>query len=243
METLLIRERYKVIRALDAREDYACLEAVDIQDREKPACLLNVYEGALLPRYLDCFDRLEDCPAFRGMFVAGEGLVAVFDQCRGPSIDQVFFRGDSHPWQERLVWADRVLHKALELSNWPPELSCAAFLSPNLLVKRKEERVELRMQLSPLEGMNGRELVYLASDQLAKILPPRLGAPEEELRFVDGAAGGRYRSPAELYSGWKEARQAIQAAYEAMEKQNFIRRWLSQLWRWVRWKRRKGAEP
>ena len=40
---MLVRERYKVVWVLDAREDYAFAEAVDILDREKGACLLNIY--------------------------------------------------------------------------------------------------------------------------------------------------------------------------------------------------------
>lgn len=52
MEDLLVRERYKVIRVLEVRENYAFAEAVDILDRENRLCLLNVYEGPLLRDYL-----------------------------------------------------------------------------------------------------------------------------------------------------------------------------------------------
>ena len=48
MDTLLVRERYKLVRVLETRENYACAEAVDILDREKRSCLLNIYEGPLL---------------------------------------------------------------------------------------------------------------------------------------------------------------------------------------------------
>ena len=47
MKTLLIRERYKVVRVITAQPGYALLEAVDILDRETPSCLLNLYEGDL----------------------------------------------------------------------------------------------------------------------------------------------------------------------------------------------------
>ena len=51
MESILIRERYKVVRVLCAFEEYACVEAVDIQERETPVCLINLYEGELFYRY------------------------------------------------------------------------------------------------------------------------------------------------------------------------------------------------
>ena len=51
MGSLLIRERYKVVRVVELQPDYALLEAVDIADRETPSCLLNLYEGAFLHQY------------------------------------------------------------------------------------------------------------------------------------------------------------------------------------------------
>ena len=51
METLLIRDRFKVVRVIAAQPGYALLEAVDIYDRETPSCLLNLYEGEHLRRY------------------------------------------------------------------------------------------------------------------------------------------------------------------------------------------------
>ena len=78
MDTMLVRERYKVVQVLDVRENYAFVEAVDILDREKNSCLLNIYEGPLLRAYLPCFDRLDACPDFQGVFLEGESLAAVF---------------------------------------------------------------------------------------------------------------------------------------------------------------------
>ena len=51
MESLLIRERYKVVRVISLRRGYALLEAVDISERETPSRLLNLYEGEHLRRY------------------------------------------------------------------------------------------------------------------------------------------------------------------------------------------------
>lgn len=230
MEALLVRERYKVVRVLRAGENYACMEAVDILDRDKSACLLNIYEGPLLRAYLPCFDQLHNCPAFLGMFLDGESLVTVFDECGGTSIDGIFYRGDNHPWRTRLDYAQRLLHQALSMADLPPEVSCAAMLSENVRIDFKNDTLALCFQVVPLEGMTPRELVYLTCDQLRKILLPRLSSPVEVLELLDELDRGRCKSVVQLYSLWRERQEVIRAAYEKLEKKNFIHRWCALLW-------------
>lgn len=226
MESLLIRKRYKVLRIITRQQDYALLEAVDISDRETPACLLNLYEGELLHRYARIFTGLqqEDCPGFRGMFLQQGTLVTVFDLSKGEPIDNVFYRGDAWSWQDRLFYAELLLHKALSLANLPPELSCAALLSDNVLVDTNERRIQVRWMLRPLGEMNPRETVLLAADQVRKILPVTLRAGKEELRFRDELCSGAFRNVVSLYGRWREAEQAIRAEREEFESKNFIRR-------------------
>lgn len=96
MNTVLIRERYKVVRVLYSEPDYAFVEAVDIQERETPTRQINLYEGELLHRYGRLCAGIDpaDCPAFQGMFLCGDTLAAVFEDCEGKTIDQVFYKGD-----------------------------------------------------------------------------------------------------------------------------------------------------
>ena len=236
METMLIKERYKVIRALDVQENYAFLETVDIKDREKTACLLNLYEEDLLPVYLDVFDRLEGCSGYQGAFIADGSLVAAFAHCEGTSIDQVFYRGAKIDWQTRMEFAEMLLHSALSMANYPPEVSCAAMLSENVLTDLTGGQLRFRWKILPMEGMNGRELVYLTVDQLEKILIRRFESPLVELEFLQRLADGECRSVVRLYSLWRESKDAIAAAYEANEKKNIIKRWLSNLWTCIKWK-------
>lgn len=230
MEAMLVRERYKIVRVLEAQENYAFAEAVDILDREKHTCLLNIYEGPLLRAYLPCFDQMQGCPAFQGMFLDGESLVTVFVDCKGVPIDQVFYRGDRHGWRTRLDYAGQLLHQALSMADLPPEVSCAAMLSENVCVDLQNGSLSLRFQVLPMEGMNPRELVYLTCDQLRKILLPRFASPPEELALLDELDRGICRSVVQLYALWRERKDGIRAAYEALEKKNFIRRWCALLW-------------
>ena len=90
MEAVLIRERYKIVRVLHAAEDFACVEAVDIQDRETPVYLINLYEGEFFHRYGKIYASMkqEDCPALRRLFLDGQTIAAVFEEKQGVNIDQ-----------------------------------------------------------------------------------------------------------------------------------------------------------
>ena len=229
MDAMLVRERYKVIRVSDSRENYAFAEAVDILDREMGGCLLNLYEGPLLRRYLPCFQQLEGCPAFRGMFLEGESLAAVFQDCGGVPIDQVFYKGDRHSWQDRLYYAGQLLQAVLNLADFPPEAACALLLSHNVRVDPANRKICLRFHIVPMEGMNAREAALLAGDQLRKILRPRFSSPREELELLDELDRGSCHNVVQLYSLWRARSGEIEEACQALEKKNFVRRWCSLL--------------
>ena len=145
METKLIRERYKIVRLLYAEEEYALAEAVDIQDRETPVYLANLYAGSLLHRYGRIYAGLrpEQCPAFHRIFLEENTLVVLFEDSRGYPIDQQFFQGDHWNWQERLDYTEYFLHEALQLEGLPPEIGCAALHSENVLILPPEKKARL----------------------------------------------------------------------------------------------------
>ena len=231
MESMLIRERYKVARVLWARRDYAFVEVVDIQDRATPVRLLNLYEGGLLHRYgkICAGIRKEDCPAFRGMFLERDTLAVVFDDFTGADIDAIFFRGDKWNWRERLDYAELVLHHALSLSALPAEISCAAMLSENLLFDVEKKTVISRYMIPPMEPMNARELALLSGDQIQKILPRQFSGGKAESAFLDRLERGEFPSIVALYSAWRETRKAIEEEREAFDASNPVNRGLSML--------------
>lgn len=247
MESMLIRERYKVSRVLWARRDYALVEAADIQERETPIRLLNLYEGEFLHRYgrICSAIRAEDCPAFHGMFLEKDTLAVVFDDCKGVSIDGAFFRGDSWKWRERLDYAELVLHHALSLSALPPEVACAALLSENLLFDTEKNTVVSRYMIPPMEPMNRRELALLSGDQILKILPRGLSVGKCEEAFLDSLERGEYPSIVPLYSAWRKARKEIEKERKAFEESNLLSRGFSMLKRGlsrIRFKTKSGGE-
>lgn len=241
METMLIRERYKVVRVIVRQSDYAALEAVDISDRETPSCLLNLYEGKLLRRYARICSgiRKEECPAFRGMFLERGTLIAAFDLRTGEPIDTLFRRGDSWSFADRLLYTEKLLHQALLLANLPPEMGCAALLSDNVLVNPKEHTVNIRWILTPMEDMTARETALLATDQVKKIMPKTLRAGKEEMRFLDELDSGQFRNVVSLYSRWREAEPVIREERDAFEHKGLIRRGLIMFGRMFRRRRKE----
>ena len=238
METLLIRERYKIVQVLHAQPDYAFAEAVDIQDRQTPACLVNVYEGAWLPRYAEVYAGLEGCPAFQGAFLQGESLVAVFQSAQGLPIDREFYRDARWGWRDRLEFDQLLLHQALTLCGLPPEIGCAALFSENVLVDVDKRRVDLRYFIRPLEGMTPRELTLLAADQVEKILLPRFSSADGELAFLKQLRRGEFASMVPLYAAWRRALPQIEEEYQAMDRKNAIHRACALVWKNIKRKRR-----
>ncbi len=244
MEAFWVRERYKVVRVIRVEEHYACVQAVDILDREVRSCLLNLYEGPWLKEQLAGFDRLKGCPDFLEMFLEKGSLVTVFEDREGTGIDQVFYLGDRHSWRERLDYAGQLMDQALNLADLPAPVSCAAMLSDNVLVDGKSGRLRLRFQVLPMEGMCPRELVYLVADQLRKLLRPRFGAPREELELLEELDRRDLPGVVQLYALWRERRDGIQAAYEDLEGRNPVSRLFRQAGAYLKWRsgrRRRGA--
>lgn len=247
MDTLLIREQYKVIHVLDAAENYAALEAVDIRDREQGSWLLNVYEGALLKPYLGCFHRLRGCPDYREMFVWRDSLVAVFRLRTGQPIDRVFFRGARVDWAVRLEVADALFRQALSMWEYPAAVSCAGLLSDNLRIAPQQPVLGVNYAVRPMGELDRRELVLLLGDQIRKVLLCRWDSPPEERRFVRALSAGTERSAVGAYGSWTQAGPEIRRAYEALEKKGRLSRWLSLLFinltDWVQTarSRRKGG--
>lgn len=226
MESMLIREQYKVVHVLAAQENYAAMEAVDIQNRENNTYLLNVYEGELLKPYLRTFHELRGCSAFHEMFVWHGSLVAVFRCRQGTNIDQVFYKGTQVDWQTRLTVARALFHQALSAWEYPSRVSCATLLSVNLALVMEECPLAVNYMIPPLEEMDRRELVLLLSDQIKKVLIHRWDSPMEERRFVRELCSGEETSAVRAYGRWVAEEPVIRAAYEKMNGMNRLSRWL-----------------
>lgn len=233
MDGILIRERYKVIQVLEHTGDYAVLQAVDIQDRETPTRLINLYGGPLLHRYGEAFSRVEcrDCPELCGIFLEEGVLAAVFLPGRGMPIDQLFYRGDGWTWSDRLEFSQLVMHKALTLAALPPDISCGAFCSDNLLIDPEEKTVSIRFLLRPSPEMTARELPLLAADQLRKILPRRWSSCDRQMDMLARLEWGDFPAIVPMYAWWKNELEEMWADLEALSRKSFFSRQAVLLWK------------
>lgn len=241
METILIRERYKIVQILYMAKDYMLAEAVDIQDRETPGCLINLYGGELLHRYGRIYAEVDAgrCPAFRRVFLENNTLAAVFADSRGIPVDRMFYRKDGWDWVARMEYAEAFLHAALLLEDLPPEVGCAALRAENVLFPTYRRAVELRFAVLPMEEMNRRELALMAGDHVQKILPGRLRDPDSEIAFLRAIRRGAFPSMVAMYSAWRETRDQIQAGYEEWDKKNWLKKGTTLLKRAVKRRRSK----
>lgn len=226
MPWTVIRERYKIIRVIETGVGYACAEAVDITEREQPMRLLNIYEGVWPPVYAQIFSRMQSCPAFCEVFVEQDSLIAVFAPCGGTEIDQVFYHGATRSWQDRLVFAEALLHLALQMSDLPPEVSCAAMVSDNVRLWPEDKRAAAYFRLRPMPDMNARELALLAADQVKKVFAPRFAQGDAEYAFYRSLTDDCFASIVPLYALWRRVESEIRVEYEAMDRYNGVKRWL-----------------
>lgn len=241
METVLIRERYKVVQVLETNGNYAFAETVDITNREMPVRLLNIYEGQQAAVYAAAYADMKD-DAFCEAFLCGESLVAAFLPCTGKPINQMFYRGAVWDWQQRLEYAELLLHQALRMANLPPAVSCAAWLSENVYIDKENHRVGLRWRIRPMDGMNARELALLAGDQVQKVLAPRFAQGDAEAAFAARLQRGEFVSVVPLYAAWRRAAPQMREEYEVLDKKNKFKRWFALLWKQCKRKLRKRRE-
>ncbi len=241
MGPVVVRERYKVIRVTEAGDGYAFAEAVDISERETPARLLNVYEGRWLPVYARIFSNPVNCPDYCESFLTGERLVAVFRPRYGEPLDRVFYRGAGWGWEDRLHYADELMSLALSLADMPAEVSCAAMLPDNVLVDTDTRRISLLFRVRPMENMNARELVFLASGGVRKIFTPGFWQTDAEYAFCRELERGGYGSVVRLYAAWRRAEEEIRMECEQLRDKNraeacliFLRKNLKRLFGWKR---------
>ncbi len=240
MESGMRKARYKVTHTLCSRPDHEAIVCVDVEDREKRECLINVYRAGAAARYVACFDSLRHCGEFRGMFLADGALNAVFALCGGKPIDEVFYRGADIAWQTRLRFAEELFHLGLAISDFPAEIACAAMLSENLRVFPEENRVGVNYVVAPVDWASQREAALLAADQAKKILLRRFSSPKEEIRFLDGLEAGAFQTPVALYAYWQANKSAIWQDYERLYAKPSLGRALYLFFQTIaRWFKRK----
>lgn len=171
----------------------------------------------------------------------------MFDYREGKNIDQVFFRGARCSWRLRMKTAQSLFEQALSVWNFPPEIGCAALLSDNLIFLQEDSPLTVNFVVRPMEALQQRDMVFLLSDQIRKVLLQRWDSPIEERQFVRELCTGTAQSAAAAYNRWNATKPSIQAAYEKIESKNAMSRQLYLLfmnlkdWLRTRFHKQKGG--
>ncbi len=236
MEGTLIRERYKVVRVLLSEPEYTAVQAVDIQERQRPDCLLNLYEGETLRQcgrfYADL--RAEDCPGFRRVFMDGQNkkLAVVFESAQGEPFGTLLDRKKKLDREQRFAWIECLLHAALTLNNAPAEIAAAALRPENILVNERAGTLALRFVIPPPRGTA--EPVRAAEARALELYPRKFCVTDAEYTLLDRMNAGSFGSLAELYGGWRKASEQIAEEYAQWKDMGFFKRMATLLLRRVR---------
>lgn len=209
METVLIKEQYKVIRVLYTAEHFAAVLATDITSSLNEQCVLNIYDGNLLKPYLTYFSDLKHCPEFVELFVRDESVVAVFRYARGKNIDSIFYRGNKRTNSENIEAADLLIEKAISVADYPPNVGCPLLLSENTGYEETNRTFVFTHVIFPFPPMNPREQVLLLSDQLKKIIRIRYDTSLAARTFIRDFQQKIYESVPELSSEWHTVREGL----------------------------------
>lgn len=230
MSTLIVKERYKVIRVLKLKEHFSALQAVDITTRSNEQYILNVYDGDLIKPYVTYLSSVDKSPEFVEMFIREDSLVAVFKYSDGLDMDTFFKKGNSLTDDERLMYADRLYDLALSICDYSPYVSCPLMLSSQLRPLPADKKIGLRYIIEPMEGMNERELALLLRDQLIKILDVRFDTAWAVRRYLFELRHKDCRSVTQMCSEWRLQRAAMVEETKGIAGQVVITRWIGLLW-------------
>lgn len=235
MEGTLIRERYKVVRVLLSEPEYTAVQAVDIQERQRPDCLLNLYEGEALRRcgrfYADL--SAEDCPGFRRVFMDGQNktLAVVFESAQGEPFETLLGKKKLDR-EQRFVWIERLLHAALTLNNAPAEIADAALRTENILIHESGGTLSLRFVIPP--PREAADPVRAAAAHVLELYPRKCCVTDAEYALLDRMMAPAFGSLAELYGCWHKANEQIAEEYAQWKELGFFKRMASLLWRRIR---------
>ena len=224
MKTMLVRGRYKVVQVLETAPNYLCAQVVDIAERERPTRLLNLYHGTLAGQYAGIYAAMPQNAVFCGWFMVDNGLAAVFVPPCGQPVD----RNQSLDWRARMDYADKFVQLALNMADWPPEISCAAWELDNIRMDGDNQRVGLRFVVRPVADASAENLPKRVGELLQTILLSRFAQGDAEATFCARLRADLFHSIVPLYAAWKQAASQMIQEYEALEHELHFKRWCIQ---------------
>ena len=230
MDTILLKEQYKIVRVLELQEHFAAVHAVDITSRSNDQCIINIYDGELLKPYIGYYSGLVNFAGYKGMFVRDESLAAVFSFRDGEEIDRVFFRGNKVKSSECIDYADQLFKLTLSVSDQPPEIICPLLLSRQLRFVKAEKGFVFHAVVVPTEGMNQREMALLLRDQILKLLCVKFDTVWAVRCYVRELKHAEVRSVVQLYTRWCEVRKSMKREAEKLDSSGFVNRVVHLLW-------------
>ncbi len=229
----LIQERYKIEYKLKESRDYEAYRAVDIEDREKKVYILNVYSGENVKKYVKLFHDLKNCPEYKGEFVIGSKLAAVFEYKTGEELNNIFKKKAMLSQDYRFKSVEQILNIGLIAESFPELLKKSMVEYRNFQVKQTSERIDMNFMIDPNSYSD--DYLDVLTDAIRRMLPKSFSEPIEERRFFLSLKRKPVKDGIELYSRWKKAFPAIRKEYDQQISLGIIERVFSLIAKNFKW--------
>ena len=228
--------RYKLLHLLEQKECYSAYAALDIETSTRPAVLINVYHSpesirCMVSRYFGLEN--EQCRDFYRMYTEDGSFTAVFALYDGEKFDDVFVKRGGPDEEERIAYAESLLHAALERTGMPAELLAEMLRPQNIVVQKKNRCVAVNAAIAPIVQQQIYPVEAL-SVLLERILGRKWSVCDEQIEFLDRVKDGKFDTISALYSAWRELQAAL-----ALDKKTFF---LTRIIRFIKRKVRQWLE-
>lgn len=227
MQGIIDSGRYKIIEVLSSDASYEARLCIDVMvDNDYDLRIFNTYKDKeSIREYLPLFYSLkkEMCDDFIELVTADGSISAVFDYHSGICFNDFFRKHEKSKYDEKLVYAERLLEAALELDLVDDRLAVCALDDENVIVDVKGQVIRFNFIVSPGHELTENFRSQAIGGMLKKIFVPDRFLPVEIKEFVQDVEENRLKTCVEIFARWRDIQEAAAQTRKAYEKEGFVK--------------------
>lgn len=226
MSRPIVNGKYKIIKVLSSDWQYEASVCHNVTLKNDYAMnVVNIYKGkeaikSFLPLYFGM--TTDTCREFEEI-ICSEGTVsAVFEYHSGEEVADFFGKHPTEAYDEKLEYAELLLRSALELDMVDDRIA-ACVLKQGVVLDPRSRKFHFNYIISPdVEPESGFRAKRLG-EMMTAIFRPNRYLPVEIEDFCLELCNGKYGSCVEIYSTWKQVREAAEATRKQYLKESFLK--------------------
>lgn len=226
MQGIIEDGRYRIIEVLRSGEGYEACLCNDVTRNDDYAPLLfNVYSRKNeIKLFLPLYYAMKDS-GYRDFvrLVTSDGNVcAVFTYHPGERFSTFFARHPNEKFEEKLIYADRLLSAALETDMLDGAIVCGALSEENAVVDEKDLSVYFNVIAPPQAVRENGFRAKRLGRMLAMIFPPDRYLPAEITDFIESLTSfdDNDADCVEIYSMWRRVCEQARETRRLYEKES-----------------------